>query len=146
MGDPVLNSGAEGLALAEVARLAAMIAGAVAGALAGWWSKRNALLALCAFMLGIIGGMWVGTGMGYLCYIRADGAECIVKAGPCALCAATLAGLAGAAPTALLIAGVITFLALRHVRQRPPPYRTALRAVLWGSLAGVLCAAILAVI
>lgn len=146
MNFPVLNSGTEGLALAEVTRLAAMIAGAVAGALAGWFSKRNVLLALCAFMLGIIGGMWVGTGMGHLCYVRADGAECIVPAGPCALCAAALAGLAGALPTAFLIAGVITFLALRHVKQRPPPYRTAFRAFLWGSLAGVVSAAIMAVI
>ena len=57
-----------------------------------------------------------------------------------ALPTAVGAGLVGALPAAFLVGGTITFLALRHVRQRPPPYRTGAKAFLFGLFAGVLTA------
>ncbi len=124
--------------LADLALAAAMVGGAVAGMTAGWMSKRNPILAVCASMVGIIGGLWIGSLMGRLFAGFADGG--MVKACAGSLCTALVAGLAGALPTAFLVGGTITFLALRHVRQRPPPYRTGFKAFGYGLAAGVLAA------
>ena len=125
--------------IADLAVAAAMVGGAVAGATAGWMSKRNVILTLCAAMVGIIGGLWIGSLMGRL-FPDASQAGGMIKAGVSSLDMAFVAGLAGALPTAFLVGGMITFLALRHVRQRPPPYRTGFKAFGFGLAAGVLAA------
>jgi hypothetical protein len=124
--------------LAALAKVAGMVGGAVAGATAGWMSKRNPILALCSGMVGIIGGLWIGSLMGMFYAGAADGGMIVACAG--SLCPAVVAGLAGALPTSVLVGGVITLLALRHVRVRPPPYRTGFKAFGYGLLAGVLSA------
>ena len=146
MALPVLDPSVESVSLLELTRLAAMIAGAVAGATVGWLSKRNILLSLCAFMLGIMGGMSIGTGMGHLFYMSPDGAESIVKAGFHSLLSVVPAALAGAIPTAFLMALVIAFLALRHMRPRPSPKRTAWTGFFMGVIAGVLGAVVMTIV
>ena len=121
--------------LAALAHAAAIVGGAVAGASAGWMSKRNPILALCSGMVGMIGGLWLGSLTGSLFYGQESE---MVSAGFCSLLAALGAGLVGALPAAFLVGGTITFLALRHVRQRPPPYRTGAKAFTFGLLAGIL--------
>lgn len=124
--------------LAALAQAAGLIGGAVAGATAGWMSKRSPIVALCSGLVGIIGGLWIGTVMGRVFADAADGG--MITASARSLLPALAAGLAGALPTAFLVGGVITFLALRHVRQRPPPYRTGFKAFGYGLAAGVLTA------
>lgn len=124
--------------LTALVKAAGMVGGAVAGAAAGWMSKRSPILALCACLLGIIGGLWIGSLMGMLFPGSADGG--MISACASSLCPAIIAGLAGALPTSFLVGGMITLLALRHVRQRPPPYRTGFKAFAYGLLAGTLCA------
>lgn len=124
--------------LAALAKAAALVAGAVAGASAGWMSKRNLILAFCACLVGIIGGLWLGALAGRAFVGLGDNG--MVKASVSSIGYAVAAGLAGALPTAFLVGGMITFLALRHVRQRPPPYRTGFKAFGYGLAAGVLAA------
>jgi hypothetical protein len=143
MDQVVLDPGYEGIVLAQLALLAAMMAGAVAGAVAGWLCKRNVGLTLCTFMMGIMGGLLIGTGMSRWLYVTAEGTETLVKAGVCSLCSASLAGLAGSVPTALLIASLVIFLTLRHVKPRPPRVKTGLQAAAAGILAGTLTAVVL---
>ena len=123
--------------LAGLAHAAAIVAGAVAGATAGWMSKRYPILALCAGMVGMIGGLWLGSLTGGLFYGQ-EGE--MVSAGLGSLPVAFGAGLVGALPAAFLVGGMITFLARRHVRQRPPPYRTGAKAFAFGLIAGLLTA------
>lgn len=123
--------------LAALAHAAAIVGGAVAGATAGWMSKRNPILAMCSGMVGMIGGLWIGSLTGGLIYGQ-EGA--MISSGLGSLMAALGAGLVGALPSAFLVGGTITFLALRHVRQRPPPYRTGAKAFVFGLLAGLLAA------
>lgn len=140
MIQPILDPSFENVPLLQVTVLAAMMAGAVSGALTGWICKRHAGLALCTFLIGIMGGLLFGTGMGRWLYMTADGAEAVVRTGTCSLCAATLAGLAGSIPTALFIPAVVIFIALRHVRNRPPRVKTGLSACAAGIVAGTLTA------
>ena len=146
MAQPVLDPSVAGVSLLEVTRLSAMIAGAVAGAAVGWLSKRNILLALCAFMLGSMGGMSIGTGMGRLFYVTSDGAEVMVTAGFHSIVKVIPAALAGAIPTAFLMALVIAFLSLRHMKNRPPPKRTAWTGFFIGVAAGVLGAVVMTIV
>jgi hypothetical protein len=146
MAIPVLDPSKEGLPLLELTHLAAMMAGAVSGALVAWFSRRNVLLTLCAFLLGIMGGLSIGTGMGNLCYVTRDGAESIVRAGCCSLLPALGAGLAGAIPTAFVISILIGFLSLRHLHPRPPRVSTALKGFLIGSATGTLAAVLWTVV
>lgn len=122
--------------------VAAMVGGAVAGAAAGWMSKRNLILALCAGMVGIIGGLWLGALAGKL-FPDATSVGGMLPACPGSICRGVVAGLAGALPASFLVGGVITFLALRHVRQRPPPYATGFKAFGFGLAAGLLAALVL---
>lgn len=133
-----LQSGSEGLSLMELTRLTAMAAGAVGGAAAGWFCKRSVILSAVAFMIGIMGGLWIGTGVGRLFYVSADGVDCYVNAGVGCLLKALTASLAGSVPAALAIASIISFLALRHMHPRPPRVRTGLTAVLCGIVGGLL--------
>jgi hypothetical protein len=135
-----LDPSFEGVSLVELTLLAAMMAGAVSGAVSGWLCKRNAGLALCTFMIGIMGGLLLGTVMGRMCYRSADGTEALIQAGGCSACPAAVAGLAGAVPTAFFIPTVVIFIALRHVRNRPPRVKTGLTAAMAGVIAGVLTA------
>jgi len=130
----------------ELTRLTAMASGAVAGAAAGWFCKRNIGLSLIAFMMGIMGGLSIGTGMGRLLYVTADGIDCYVNAGVGCLCSAAVAALAGSVPTALVIAAIITFLALRHMHPRPPRLRTGLLALFCGIVGGLLTAVFVALV
>jgi len=123
--------------LAALAHAAAIVGGAVAGATAGWMSKRNSILAMCAGMVGMIGGLWLGSLTGNWFY-GANGASIVT--GLRSLMAAIGAGLVGALPAAFFVGGGITFIALRHVRQRPPPYRTGAKSIGFGLLAGLLAA------
>lgn len=141
-----LHSGTEGLSLMELTRLTSMAAGAVAGAAAGWFCKRNVGLSLIAFMMGIMGGMWIGTGMGRWLYVSADGTDCYVSSGIGCLFSALLASLAGSVPTAFLIAAVISFLALRHMHPRPPRMRTGLTAMFCGVAGGLLTGVLVALV
>ena len=129
-----LHTADRAIELAALAHAAAIVGGAVAGATAGWMSKRNPILAMCSGMVGMIGGLWIGYLTGDLFY----GQEKMISAGVGSLLAALGAGLVGALPAAFLVGGTITFLALRHVRQRPPPYRTGAKAFAFGLLAGIL--------
>lgn len=123
-----------------------MMAGAVAGALTGWIARRNFLLTMCTFMIGIMGGMLTGTGMGRFCYVHCDGSEMPpIKAGLGALVQSGLAGLAGAVPAAFLVAVAIGFLTLRHLHPRPPRVRTVLTGFLAGVITGILTALVIAV-
>lgn len=141
-----LHSGSEGISLMELTRLAAMAGGAVAGAAAGWFCKRNAIFALVAFMMGIMGGIWIGTGMGRLFYVSADGVDCYVNAGFSCLWRVLLASLAGSVPAAFVIAAVISFLALRHMHPRPPRLRTGLTAMFCGVAGGILTGVVVALL
>ena len=143
---PILDPSVENVPLVQVTVLAAMMAGAVSGALTGWLCKRHVGLALCTFMIGIMGGLLFGTGMGRLLYLTADGAETVVRTGTCSLCSAALAGLAGSVPPALIIPAVVIFIALRHVRNRPPRIKTGLTALTAGVLAGTLTAVALVLV
>lgn len=140
MAMPVLDPSNEGLPLVGLTHLAAMMAGAVSGALVAWFSRRSVLLALCAFLLGIMGGLSIGTGMGSLCFVSHDGGESIVRAGCCSLLPALGAGLAGAIPTAFIISILIGFLSLRHLHPRPPRVYTVLKGFLIGAATGTLTA------
>lgn len=135
-----LYSGTEGFSLMELTVVTAMAAGAVAGAAAGWLCKRNVGLSLIGFMMGIIGGLWIGTGMGRFFYTTADGTHCYITAGIGCLFRALLATLAGSIPTALVISTIITFLTLRHMHPRPPRVRTGLMAMFCGIVGGLLTA------
>jgi hypothetical protein len=142
----MVDPSARGVPLIEVTVLAAMMAGAVAGSVTGWLARRNVLLAICTFMIGMIGGMLMGTGMGRLLYGAADGYDLPpIKAGCDALCSTTLAGLGGSIPTALMITVLVGFLTLRHLHPRPPRLRTGLIGVTCGVLMGTLVAMVLAV-
>jgi hypothetical protein len=138
-----LDPSFESVSLVELALLAAMMAGAVAGALVGWLCKRNIGLALCTFMIGIMGGLLFGTWMGRWCYVSSEGAGAFVRAGAGSFGSAVLAGLAGSVPTAFFIPAVVIFIALRHVRNRPPRVKTGLIAAAAGVAAGVLTAVVL---
>ncbi|MEI7880449.1 MAG: hypothetical protein WCI95_06200 [bacterium] len=140
MGIQVLDPSMAGVQLMELTKLAAMMAGAVSGALVAWLARRNVLLALWAFLLGIMGGMTIGTGAGNLFFVTTDGAETIVKAGCCSVLPALGAGLAGALPSAFLISVFIGILALRHLHPRPPRVRTALKGLIAGVVMGTLTA------
>jgi hypothetical protein len=133
-----LHSADRVVELAALVKAAGMVGGAVAGAAAGWMSKRSPILALCACLLGIIGGLLIGSLMGMLFSGTADGG--MISVCPGSLCPAITAGLAGSLPTSFLVGGMITLLALRHVRQRPPPYRTGFKAFACGVIAGTLVA------
>ncbi len=141
-----LHSGSEGISLMELTRLTAMAAGAVAGAGAGWFCKRNPIFALVAFMMGLIGGLWLGTGIGGWLYVTADGVDCYVNAGMGCLAKALAASLAGSVPSALVISAVISFLALRHMHPRPPRLRTGLIATFCGVAGGLLTGVVFALI
>ena len=129
----------------ELARLSAMMAGAVSGAMVAWLARRNVALGFCSFILGILGGMSVGTGMGRLCFCHGDGTECVVQSGWSALLASGLAGLAGSIPSALVTSVIIGFLTMRHYKQRPPRVRTALMGFVYGVVAATLSAMVLAI-
>lgn len=141
-----LYSGSEGLSLVELTRLTAMAAGAVTGAAAGWLCKRSAWYSLIAFMIGIMGGLLIGTGMGRLLYVAKNGMDCYITAGLGCLCSAALSALAGSIPTALVISVVITFLTLRHMHPRPPRVRTGLLAMFCGVVGGFLTAVFVALV
>ena len=98
MVEPILDSSTQGVSLMELARLSAMMAGAVSGAMVAWLARRNVALGFCSFILGILGGMSVGTGMGRLCFCHGDGTECVVQSGWSALLASGLAGSNCSAP------------------------------------------------
>lgn len=140
MEDILLDPTCEGIALTQLTLVAAMMAGAVSGALAGWLAKRNVGLALCTFMIGIMGGLLIGTGMGRWLYVGADGMEVQVTAAACSLCSGTLAGLAGAIPTALVVPNLVIAIVLRHVRNRPPRVKTGLQAGAAGIVTGLATA------
>jgi len=133
--------------MVELTILSAMMAGAVSGAVTGWIARRNALLAMAAFLIGILGGMLIGTGMGSLCYGLPDGSDLPpIKSGCCALASSGLAGLAGSFPTAFLVSGLIALLTLRHLHPRPPRIKTALTGFGMGVMTGVLTALMMAVV
>jgi hypothetical protein len=140
MEEYVLDPRFQGIPLAQLALVAAIVAGAVSGAVSGWLSKRNAGLALCTLMIGIMGGLLMGTGMGRWFYLFPGGTERVVQAGIGSLFDASLAGLAGSIPTALLMPSVVIFITLRHVKNRPPRVMTGLQAASVGILAGTLSA------
>jgi hypothetical protein len=142
MAIPVLDPSSEGVSLLELAKLSAMMAGAVSGALVAWLSRRNILLALCAFLLGMMGGITIGTGIGNLFYVTHEGVESIVKADFGSILYAFGAGVAGALPTAFLISILIGCLALRHLKPRPPRVRTALKGFIAGTVMGALSAVV----
>lgn len=143
----MVDPSARGIPLTELTVLASMMAGAVSGAVTGWLARRNVMLSTCTFMIGIMGGMLIGTGMGRLFYGQADGYDLPpIKAGCSALCSTGLAGLAGSIPTAFMIAVLVGFLTLRHLHPRPPRVRTALIGFSAGVLMGVLTAMTMAVV
>lgn len=133
--------------MAELTILASMLAGAVAGSVTGWLARRNVLLSICTFMIGIMGGMLMGTGMGRLFYGEANGYDLPpIKAGCTALCSTSMAGLAGSIPTAFVIAILVGFLTLRHLHPRPPRVRTCFIGFSAGVLMGVLAAMVITVV
>jgi hypothetical protein len=133
-----LHAGAEGLSLVDITIGTAMAAGAVAGAASGWLCKRSVGLSLIAFMMGIMGGLSIGTGMGHLFYVASNGTICYVRTSMDCLLPVILASLAGSIPTALVISALITFLTLRHMHPRPPRMRTGLMAMFCGVIGGLL--------
>ncbi len=142
MAIPVLDPSEAGVSLPELAGLAAMMAGAVSGALVSWISRHSVLLSLCSFLLGIMGGMSIGTGMGNLLYVSPDGVESLVNVGHGSVFSVLWAGLAGAIPTAIVMSLLIGFLALRHLKPRPPRVRTVLDGALAGAAMGTLAAVV----
>ena len=142
----MVDPSTRGIPLAQLTIISAMMAGGVAGAVTGWIARRNYLLTMCTFMIGIMGGMLTGTGTGRLFYVHRDGAEMApIKAGIGALLQSALAGCAGAVPAAFVVAIAIGILTLRHLHPRPPRVRTALTGFLLGSVTGVLTALVIAV-
>jgi hypothetical protein len=133
-----LHAGTEGLSLVEVTLVTSMAAGAVAGAASGWLCKRSVGLSLIAFMMGIMGGLSIGTGMGHLLYVAANGTVCYVSISMGCLLQVILASLVGAIPSSLVISALITFLTLRHMHPRPPRIRTGLMAMFCGVIGGLL--------
>lgn len=146
MGVPVLDPSSQGISLMVLTKLSAMLAGAVSGAFVAWLSRRNVLLTLCAFLLGIMGGMITGTGLGNLFYVASDGVESIVRVGFCSICSALGASMAGAIPTAFVISIFIGFLWLRHLKPRPPRIKTVLKGFAAGAVVGTLATAVWAVV
>jgi hypothetical protein len=143
----MVDPSARGVSLVELTILSAMMAGAVSGAVTGWIARRNPLLSIAAFLIGIFGGMLVGTGMGYLCYGQPDGYNYPpIKSGYSALMSSGLAGLAGSLPTALFVACIIAFMTLRHLHPRPPRVKTALTGFGMGLITGVLTALMMAIV
>jgi len=146
MSVPVLDPSAEGVSLMELVKLSAMMAGAVSGAIVAWIARRNALLVLYAFLLGMMGGILLGTGMGNLLYVTHEGAESFVKAAVSSLIPVLGAGAAGALPTAFVMSIIVGFILLRHLHPRPPRVRTALKGFFVGAVMGTLTAVIWTVI
>lgn len=136
-----------GISLMELTVLSSMMAGAVSGAVTSWIARRNFLLSIGAFLIGILGGMVIGTGVGYLCYGQPDGYNLPpIKSGCCALVSCGLSGLAGSVSSALLVTIVIAFLTLRHYHPRPPRVKTALMGFVMGVITGVLTALMMAIV
>ncbi|MEI6563604.1 MAG: hypothetical protein WCO42_04765 [bacterium] len=146
MALPILDPSAQGVSLMELTKLSAMMAGAVAGAVVGWLSRRHIMFSIYAFLLGIMGGMLVGTGMGNLIYVSRDGAESMVRVGCCSIFPALGGGVAGSLPTAFLVAIVVGIMALRHLKPRPPRVRTVFTGFVAGVVMGTLTAVVVAVI
>ena len=142
----VLDPSTQGVPLVELTKLSAMMAGAVAGAVVGWLSRRHVLFSIYGFLIGIMGGMLSGTGMGNLFYVSRDGAESIVKAGCCSILPILGGGLVGSLPTAFLIAVIIGFMALRHLKNRPPRVRTVAIGFGAGAAIGTLLAVVVALV
>jgi hypothetical protein len=143
----MVDPSSRGIQLMELTILASMLAGAVAGSVTGWLARRNILLSICTFMIGIMGGMLMGTGMGRLFYGAANGYDLPpIKAGCSALCSTSLAGLAGSIPTAFVIAVLVGFLTLRHLHPRPPRVRTCFIGFSAGVVMGVLAAMVITVV
>ena len=122
-----------------------MLAGAVAAAAASWMAKRNIGMTLCSFLIGAIGGLCIGTWMGRLLYVSEDVSAHVV-AGVASLWESSLAGFAGAMPTAFVMAAIITFMTLRHVHPRPSPKRVGWLGCGYGVAAGVALACLLTLI
>ncbi len=146
MGIPVLDSSAAGVSLLELTKLSAMMAGAVSGALVSWLARRNVLLTLCSFFLGMMGGIICGTGMGHLIYVSQEGVESIVNVGCCSILDGLGGGAAGAIPASFVISILIGILSLRHLHPRPPRVLTALKGFIAGSVMGTLSAVIWVVV
>lgn len=123
----------------DLAITSALLAGAVAGASAGWMAKRHGGLSLCTMLIGMMGGLLIGTLMGRMLYGCGDDPARITT-GMASLPTAVLIGLAGAGPTAFIIAAGVTFMTLRHVHPRPPPARVGWLACGYGVVAGVAMA------
>lgn len=143
----MVDPSVRGVAEVELAILSAMMAGAVTGAVTSWIARRNFLLSIGGFIIGLMGGMVIGTGMAHLCYSHADGVDLPpIRSGLGSLFACGLAGLAGAVPTALVVTTLIAFLTLRHYHPRPPRIKTALTGFALGSIMGLLTALMMAVV
>lgn len=143
----MVDPSTRGIPLVELTVLSAMMAGAVSASVTGWLARRNIMLTLCTFMIGIMGGMLIGTGMGNLFYGQANGYDMPpIRAGIGALLSSGLAGLAGSIPTAFVVAILIGLLTLRHFHPRPPRVRTCLIGFSAGVLMGVLTAMVVAVV
>lgn len=143
----MVDPSTRGVSLYELTILAAMMAGAVSGAVTSWIARRSALLSIASFLIGILGGMLIGTGMGNVCYGQADGYHLPpIRSGCGALCSCGLAGLAGSLASAFVITVLIAFLTLRHLHPRPPRVKTALMGFMMGSVTGILTALVMAVV
>ena len=143
----MVDPSARGVSLAELTILSAMMGGAISGAITAWIARRNPLLAIAAFLIGILGGMLIGTGMGGMCYGQADGSiEPPIRSGCCALLSCGLAGAAGAIPTSLVTSSFIALLTLRHMHPRPPRVKTALTGFGMGVITGILTGLMMAVV
>ncbi len=143
----MVDPSTRGVSLVELTILSAMMAGAVSGAVTGWIARRNPLLCIVAFLIGIFGGMLMGTGMGHLFYGQVDGYDLPpIKSGCSALICSGLAGLAGSFPTALFVTAIIAFMTLRHLHPRPHRGKTVLTGLSMGVITGVLTALMMAVV
>ena len=139
MPPSVLPTDTSCVELASLSWSAAMIAGAVAAAAASWMAKRNGVATVCFFLIGVLGGLSIGTGMGRILYVTGD-VSAHIATGDASLRNAAVAGFAGAAPTAFIMAAVTTFMLLRHVHPRPSPQRVGWLACAYGTAAGVALA------
>ena len=141
----MVDPGARGVSLVELVILAAMMAGAVTGAVVGWIARKNPLLSIGGFIIGILSGMLAGTGMAHLFYIQDDGIVLPpVKAGMTSLLSCSVAGMIGTVPAALLAALLVATLTMRHFHPRLTRFKITLTGIMMGVVTGILTALVIA--
>jgi hypothetical protein len=95
--------------LAGVVQSVAIFTGAVTGAATAWLAKRSWLVSGTSLLIGAVLGFAVGLLAARIFYHSAEGMTTVVRVGSGSLPSTIRAGLAGALPTALIVASAAVF-------------------------------------